>query len=66
MAQYCCRRCNFGGMLVRIHGKMRYHASHSNGSMDVQQTNFSGINISLFSSFGIHEAEIFSSAQERC
>ena len=60
-------------MPVRIHGKMRYHASRRNGSTDVQQTNLSGKNISLFSSFWIHEAEIFSSvdearhrAQERC
>ena len=73
MAQYCCWRCNFGGMPVWIHGKMRYHASCRNGSMDVQQTNRSGKNISLFSSFRIHEAKLFSSvdearhrAQERC
>ena len=51
-------------MPVRIHFKMRYHAPRRNGSTDVQQTNLFGKNISLFSSFRIHVAEIFSSVDE--
>ena len=51
-------------MVVRIHGKMHYNASRRYGFTDVQQTNLSGKSISLFSSFQIHEAEIFSSVDE--
>ena len=71
--QYCCRRCNFGGITVPIYGKMRYHASRCNGSTDEQQTILSGKSISLFSSFRTHKTEMFSSvdlarhqAQECC
>ena len=60
-------------MPVCIHGKMRYHVSLRNGSTDTQQTNLSGKNISLLSSFRIQKAETFSSVdearhrtQERC
>ena len=35
VAQYCCWRCNFGGMLVHIHGKMLYNASRRNEYTDV-------------------------------
>ena len=64
MAQYCCQRCHFGGMPPPIHGKMCSHASRPNEFTDVQQGNLSGKNISLVSSFRIHEAEIFSSVDE--
>ena len=57
--QYCCRICNLGGMLVRIHGKMHCHAFRRNGFTNVQQTNLSGRSILLFSSFRIHKVEIF-------
>ena len=46
-------------MPICIHGKIHYGMSRGNESMDVQQTNLSGRKILLFSSFGIHEKEMF-------
>ena len=56
VVQYCCWRCNFGGMLVHIHGKMLYNASRCNECTDVSENNFSRKNMSLFSSFWIYGA----------
>ena len=63
MTLYCCQRCNFGGIPVCIHSKMRSHASRRNEPTDVQQTSLSGKIILLFP-FQIHEVEIFSSVDE--